>query len=352
MSTPRITIVLPVHNGGEYLKLCVRSIQAQTCPDFVLAALENASTDGSAEWVRSLGDPRIKIYPTGSLVPWFQNYQRALEIVDTEFMVFLGHDDLLCPEYVATMTDMMARYPEAGLYNTLYAGIDARGRFLRACPTAPEHETADDYLRRVLLGSPHYYVGTLYRSALYREVGGFPEFESGFYCDPALTVVYALRTATVATAQRVLFLQRQHTSSFSRSAGWLPQAQAMVDYYRFLKQTRDRDARFAAIFDELGASYCYRLASTNYRIALREASRGNRPLDPRVGQLIESALGEIAPDRVAELRHSPEVRRWIRINRRPVQRTVYRAYQASRTTLKALGSRLRRPVEAARGAAS
>jgi glycosyltransferase involved in cell wall biosynthesis len=48
----KFSIILPVKNGGEYVKECVQSILAQSCPDFNLHILENCSTDGTAEWLQ------------------------------------------------------------------------------------------------------------------------------------------------------------------------------------------------------------------------------------------------------------------------------------------------------------
>ena len=60
----KYSIILPVRNGGEYVKECVNSIVEQTYTDFHLHVLDNYSTDGTLEWVRSLKDERIKIYPS------------------------------------------------------------------------------------------------------------------------------------------------------------------------------------------------------------------------------------------------------------------------------------------------
>ncbi len=57
----RFSICLPVRNGMPYVKDCVQHILQQTCGDFELLILDNQSTDGTAEWLRSLTDPRISM---------------------------------------------------------------------------------------------------------------------------------------------------------------------------------------------------------------------------------------------------------------------------------------------------
>lgn len=54
---PRVTVLLPVHNGGAYLDAAVRSILGQTFTDFELLAIDDGSTDGSGEVLRGYRDP-------------------------------------------------------------------------------------------------------------------------------------------------------------------------------------------------------------------------------------------------------------------------------------------------------
>src|SRR5687767_8920998 len=112
----QFTVILPVRNGGEYLKLCVRSVLAQTCRDFELAVLDNCSDDGSSEWLASLDDPRITVYTSRTPLSIEANWARALEIPKREFMTIVGHDDLLHPNYLELMDALIRREPEASLY--------------------------------------------------------------------------------------------------------------------------------------------------------------------------------------------------------------------------------------------
>ena len=58
----KITIILPVRNGGELVKECVQSILSQTYSDFDFIILDNHSDDGTYEWISSITDNRIKIF--------------------------------------------------------------------------------------------------------------------------------------------------------------------------------------------------------------------------------------------------------------------------------------------------
>jgi glycosyltransferase involved in cell wall biosynthesis len=71
----KYSIILPVRNGGEYVKDCVSSILAQRLSAFNLHILDNYSTDGTLQWIESLNDSRIIIYPTKKPLSIEENWE-------------------------------------------------------------------------------------------------------------------------------------------------------------------------------------------------------------------------------------------------------------------------------------
>src|SRR5437868_2299364 len=111
----KFSIILPVYNGGDYVKECVQSILSQSLPEFNLHVLDNLSTDGTAEWIDSLKDERIKIYRSEKFLSMEQNWQRALAIDKNEMMTLIGHDDVLHANYLETMQALIEKHPQASL---------------------------------------------------------------------------------------------------------------------------------------------------------------------------------------------------------------------------------------------
>ena len=56
MKTPRVSILLPVFNAAATLEETLESIQAQSCENFEVVAIDDGSEDGSGdlllEWSR------------------------------------------------------------------------------------------------------------------------------------------------------------------------------------------------------------------------------------------------------------------------------------------------------------
>ncbi len=59
---PAISVILPVYNAQPYLQKAVDSILAQTFTDFELLIIDDGSTDGSLELLKSLHDERIQLF--------------------------------------------------------------------------------------------------------------------------------------------------------------------------------------------------------------------------------------------------------------------------------------------------
>ena len=46
------TIIIPNYNGLKFMDECIRSLNAQTYPNFRTLVVDNGSTDGSVEWLK------------------------------------------------------------------------------------------------------------------------------------------------------------------------------------------------------------------------------------------------------------------------------------------------------------
>jgi glycosyltransferase involved in cell wall biosynthesis len=61
-TTPAISIITPVWNGLPYVKQCIDSVLSQEFQNWEQLIGDNASTDGTGDYLQGLTDPRIHIY--------------------------------------------------------------------------------------------------------------------------------------------------------------------------------------------------------------------------------------------------------------------------------------------------
>lgn len=58
---PEVTVIVPIYNGSSFLAETLRSLLSQTFKNYELLAIDDGSTDDSADIVRSFNDERIRL---------------------------------------------------------------------------------------------------------------------------------------------------------------------------------------------------------------------------------------------------------------------------------------------------
>ncbi len=126
---PLVSVIVPNYNHARFLPLRLGSILGQTCRDFEVIVLDDASTDGSREEIaRHLGDPRVRFHPNGtnSGSPSVQ-WNRGVALARAPLVWIAESDDYAAPEFLAAMTDLLARTPGACLACCQSWTVDADG---------------------------------------------------------------------------------------------------------------------------------------------------------------------------------------------------------------------------------
>ena len=245
----KFSIILPVRNGGEYLKDCVRSILSQTCNDFNLLILENGSNDGGPEWVRSLGDPRIKIIAADRPLSIEENWARIRTLEKNEYITLIGHDDLLDPDYLEVMDAMIKQYPDASLYQTHFRLIDSKGGVIRSCKTMAEKEFDHEFLSSVLKNEFDLFgTGFLLRSKDYDEAGGIPDYPNLLFADFELWMEVTKRSYKI-TSPKECFSYRIHQSTTKISSD-LKMQSAFRRFIEYLGSKKKQDPRIAQAIEK------------------------------------------------------------------------------------------------------
>lgn len=111
MSSPVLSIIVPVYNVGPYLGRCVKSILSQTFKDFELILIDDGSTDISGELCEQLKlmDHRILV------VHQLNRGQAAarnqgIAIAKGEWLGFVDSDDWLEPNMYEKLLDAVSFY--------------------------------------------------------------------------------------------------------------------------------------------------------------------------------------------------------------------------------------------------
>jgi len=165
--TPRVSVVMPVHNAMPYLDIAVESILAQTYQGFEFVILDDASTDGSTQRLREWAsrDPRIRLIEEKHNLGPALSSERVARAARAPIVARMDADDVSYPRRLEEQLDVLDAFPDTGVVGGLYDIIDASGRRIRG----PE-------AWRLLhpASVPPFGNGPLmYRREVFEEVGGY-----------------------------------------------------------------------------------------------------------------------------------------------------------------------------------
>ncbi len=172
---PRCTIVIPAFNAEQYVRETVDSVFGQSACGWELVLVDDGSTDGTAEIVRSIDDGRLTLIEQENRgVSMARN--RGLEEVQGEFVLFLDSDDRLTPTALERLMAALDGNPEAvAAYGESVTTDETGNRTGTGRPPVFGTRPSGDVLEE-LLGHNFVLTGTLCaRTSAIEPLGGFRE---------------------------------------------------------------------------------------------------------------------------------------------------------------------------------
>ena len=101
---PKVSIIVPIYNDGDYLEQSLRSALGQTLEDIEVICIDDGSTDGSREIIERLASEDIRLKPLFHPVCMSASQARKDGVAASagEYIMFLDGDDELVPEACET----------------------------------------------------------------------------------------------------------------------------------------------------------------------------------------------------------------------------------------------------------
>ena len=122
-----LVVILPVYNGGHYLKQSVESVLNQSIYDFDFYILDDCSTDGSWEYLSSLKDDRITLFRNDINRGLFYNLNFLIKTSEAGLIKLWSQDDIMYPQCIERILAFHKQYPQIGFSYTATHTIDEDG---------------------------------------------------------------------------------------------------------------------------------------------------------------------------------------------------------------------------------
>src|SRR6185503_19618165 len=103
MQSPLVTVIIPTFNRRQWISICLDSVKAQTYPHIETLVIDDGSSDGTVEWLRSQPEysfARVHEQPKNGGASVARN--DGIRLARGELIAFIDSDDALLPNHVET----------------------------------------------------------------------------------------------------------------------------------------------------------------------------------------------------------------------------------------------------------
>lgn len=135
----KFSVVIPCHDRLNLLKEAIYTVLKQDWIDWELIVFDNASKNELVDYLEKLADPRVRYDRSEEFLPVTDSWNRAINMSTGDYVIFLGDDDGLTPNYFSRINPIIEKFknPEI-LYSAIYQFIHPG-----VAPWAPEGYVAD-----------------------------------------------------------------------------------------------------------------------------------------------------------------------------------------------------------------
>ena len=219
MSTPTLSVVIPVYNAALYLESALASVQAQTFADFEIIAVDDGSSDHSKAIVDRIAasDTRLRVIsrPNTGIVGALND---GLAAARGEFIARMDADDLCLPERFEKQVAFLRNNPGCVCVGSAFIYIDSAGYFIKECSRPTNHTTIEQEL---LSGNGGVIIhpAALFRREAIERVGRYRELAQ--WIEDLDLYLRLAHIGSLANLPDVLFHYRFHEQSvnFTRNQG-------------------------------------------------------------------------------------------------------------------------------------
>jgi glycosyltransferase involved in cell wall biosynthesis len=245
--TVTIDIMMPFYGRTDHFKQAVESVLAQTDPDWRLVILDDVYPDPEPEqWAAAIEDSRVTYIRNETNLRTSGNFQKAVSLMKSEFAVIMGCDDIMLPDYVGRLKQLVARFPSAdviqpgvevinedgGVYSPL---ADQVKRLYRPHGHGPRVARGEVLARSLLRGNWAYFPSLCWRTTTLAQHSFRLDFN--VVQDLALLLEITLAGGSLVIDDIVVFQYRRHAKSVSAVTG--PDGTKFVEERALFRETEE-----------------------------------------------------------------------------------------------------------------
>ncbi len=219
----KVSLVMSVYNGEEYLKETINSILAQTYPNLEIIIVNNGSTDSTSTILSEINDERVKVIHLDENEGAASALNAGIAQAEGEWIAIHDADDVSMPDRIEEQVAYVLKNPH----------VVAIGSFIECIPGNNYSESADNNFRLIeglknsivsweqfkeelFKGCPFTHGSLLISKEVLSRVGKYnPNYKIAYDYDLVMRLAYA---GPIENMPKILYKYRIHPKSLSNSS--------------------------------------------------------------------------------------------------------------------------------------
>ena len=204
---PKVSLIMSVYNGEDYLSEAIESVINQSFTDWELIIINDCSTDSTGEILKKYEtqDARIKVHTNETNLRLPSSLNKAMENATGDYIARMDADDVCLPNRLEKQVEFMEQNPEIAFsscrFMTLKNGVISSG----GCGGKGDFESIKALL---LVTNPILHPGIIAKSEAIKTLG----YDKNFTCteDMELWTRFVLSGYKVQILPEYLMIYRLH----------------------------------------------------------------------------------------------------------------------------------------------
>ena len=256
----RFTIAIPAFKL-KYFKECLDSILAQSYQDFELLILNDVSPDDFDSLMNSYQDNRIHYFKNeknSGLMNVIDNWNKLLEKAKGDFIIIMGDDDKLHPDYLSSFSALIDKYPQVDVFHARVMLIDEDSKPFSLGLERIEYESPCTFILERFRGGVQYIGDFCIRRSKVIENNGYPKLPLGWCTDDIVAYDACVPNGVVHTKEPTFFYRSSRitisSSKFNKEKleGVLAERKW---FERFVDTYHPKDEKEKLLFEDVKKEY-------------------------------------------------------------------------------------------------
>lgn len=262
-----VSVIIPNYNYAHYLREAIDGVVNQTYQDIEIIVVDDGSTDGSSEILKSYGDRVVSIFQKNQGVSAARN--NGVRSSHGQYVAFLDADDSWLPEKVEREVEQFSLNSNLGLVHVGVREVDAQGNHIRDRLDGGHGEISDQLLMLAAEGILGGGSGFMVPRSVFDEIGGF---DTALSTSADWDLFYRISSRyPIGFVPQVLINYRVHGANMHGNIEVMERDMTLAFGKAFGDDSNSRSRKvYGNLYKNLSGSYFY---AGDYKAAIRTALR-------------------------------------------------------------------------------